>query len=120
MNGHRTPRYASISNAPFTNANTSDLDRKQRDGGHLASTSAIQNVLGMKSMRRIQALCHATNGESNVVRPSSHIRGLPLSSEYDSEIFRLALPALFSVLLDPLMSIVDTGELERVYVQSHY
>ena len=30
-------------------------------------------------------------------------------SPYDGEIFTLALPALFSVLIDPLMSIVDTA-----------
>ena len=27
----------------------------------------------------------------------------------DAEIFALAIPALFSVLLDPLLSLVDTG-----------
>ena len=32
-----------------------------------------------------------------------------LNSEYDKEIFGLAIPALGSILLDPLLSLVDTG-----------
>lgn len=34
-----------------------------------------------------------------------------LNSEYDSEIIGLAVPALGSILLDPFMSLVDTGQL---------
>ena len=30
-------------------------------------------------------------------------------SRYDADIFRLAIPALMSILLDPVMSLVDTG-----------
>ncbi|WZN66259.1 MatE efflux family protein [Chloropicon roscoffensis] len=37
-------------------------------------------------------------------------------SPYDGEIFTLALPALFSVLIDPLMSIVDTAIIGRIGV----
>lgn len=33
-----------------------------------------------------------------------------LRSEYDSEIVSLAIPALGSILVDPLLSLVDTGE----------
>ena len=33
-----------------------------------------------------------------------------LRSEYDSEIANLAIPALGSILVDPLLSLVDTGE----------
>ena len=33
-----------------------------------------------------------------------------LNSEYDSEIFGLAIPALGSILLDPFLSLVDTGK----------
>lgn len=37
------------------------------------------------------------------------IRGL-LHSKFDKDIFGLAVPALFSILLDPIMSLVDTGD----------
>ena len=33
----------------------------------------------------------------------------PVKVLRDAEIFALAIPALFSVLLDPLLSLVDTG-----------
>ena len=33
-----------------------------------------------------------------------------LNSEYDKEIIGLAIPALGSILLDPLLSLVDTGQ----------
>jgi len=38
------------------------------------------------------------------------------SSPYDAEIFKLAFPALFAVLLDPLMSMVDTAIIGRIGV----
>jgi len=38
------------------------------------------------------------------------------SSKYDAEIFSLAVPALLAVLLDPLMSIVDTAMIGRLGV----
>ena len=34
-----------------------------------------------------------------------------LFSEYDADIFGLAIPALFSILLDPLMTLTDSGKL---------
>lgn len=37
-----------------------------------------------------------------------------LTSKYDKEIFALAIPALFSVLLDPLLSLVDTAIVGRL------
>ncbi|KAL4548701.1 hypothetical protein Ndes2526B_g01254 [Nannochloris sp. 'desiccata'] len=37
-----------------------------------------------------------------------------LTSPYDKEIFKLAIPALFSMLLDPLMGMVDTAIVGRL------
>ncbi len=44
--------------------------------------------------------------------PRSRVASLlrVFKSRYDADIFRLAIPALMSILLDPVMSLVDTGE----------
>lgn len=41
-------------------------------------------------------------------------RGNLITSPYDKEIFALAVPALFSVLLDPMMGMVDTAIVGRL------
>ena len=42
-----------------------------------------------------------------------------LNSQYDSEIVGLAIPALGSILLDPFLSLVDTGKMHLHNVQMH-
>lgn len=41
-------------------------------------------------------------------------------SRHDVDIFRLAIPALCSTLLDPLMGLVDTGELSLLMVYAGF
>ena len=47
---------------------------------------------------------------------SSRWKTVFTASPYDGEIVKLALPALFAVLIDPLMSIVDTAIIGRIGV----
>ena len=42
-----------------------------------------------------------------------------LNSQYDSEIIGLAVPALGSILLDPFLSLVDTGKMHLHNIQMH-
>lgn len=42
-----------------------------------------------------------------------------LNSQYDSEIVGLAIPALGSILLDPFLSLVDTGTMYLHNIQMH-
>ncbi len=42
-----------------------------------------------------------------------------LNSQYDSEIVGLAIPALGSILLDPFLSLVDTGKMHLHNVLMH-
>lgn len=42
--------------------------------------------------------------EAGLINPSV------LNSEYDREIVGLAIPALGSILVDPMLSLVDTGQ----------
>lgn len=42
-----------------------------------------------------------------------------LNSQYDSEIVGLAIPALGSILLDPFLSLVDTGKMHLHNIQMH-
>ena len=50
--------------------------------------------------------------EAGLINPSI------LNSEYDREIVGLAIPALGSILLDPFLSLVDTGEILLCYKSS--
>ncbi len=47
-------------------------------------------------------------------QPGDHAPDSWLRSHYDSEIFRLAIPALAAVMLDPLMGLVDTAIVGRL------
>ncbi len=47
-------------------------------------------------------------------QPSHHAADTWLRSHYDGEIFRLAVPALAAVMLDPLMGLVDTAIVGRL------
>ena len=89
--------------------------------------------LGQGPRRLVSSACSAgegeggapSGGEESTSASASSAAGIgkgtaallpPLASPYDGEIFKLALPALFSVLLDPLMSIVDTAIIGRIGV----
>lgn len=50
------------------------------------------------------------HAESIRVPESGLLKSSWLKSNYDAEIFGLAIPALGSILLDPLLSLVDTGK----------
>lgn len=52
------------------------------------------------------------SGHADSVRvpESGLLKSTWLKSQYDAEIFGLAIPALGSIMLDPLLSLVDTGE----------
>ena len=47
-------------------------------------------------------------------QPSDHAADSWLRSHHDGEIFRLAIPALAAVMLDPLMGLVDTAIVGRL------
>ena len=52
----------------------------------------------------------SSHAESIRVPESGLLKSSWLKSNYDAEIFGLAIPALGSILLDPLLSLVDTGK----------
>jgi putative MATE family efflux protein len=51
---------------------------------------------------------------TNITKPTTSWIPKSLTSPYDKEIFSLAIPALISTLLDPLMGIVDTAIVGRL------
>ena len=65
--------------------------------------------------REVQAIAGAT--EDGFVQRASSSLVSSLHSVHDKDIFTLAIPALGSILLDPLMSLVDTGA-QVQYMQS--
>ena len=56
---------------------------------------------------RITAL--ADSGSESILTVAGRKGSALLYSRHDKDIFNLAVPALFSILLDPLMSLTDTG-----------
>jgi hypothetical protein len=57
-----------------------------------------------------RTVCLADGISGPLSLPTRIIRSVDLGlSRHDAEIFRLAIPALCSTLLDPLMGVVDTG-----------
>ena len=66
---------------------------------------------------RLQHITRAAYASADL--PSAErkwLSGLRLHSEFDAAIFGLAVPALFGLFLDPVMSFVETGE--SAYVQT--
>lgn len=72
---------------------------------------------------RITAL--ADSGAESILTVAGRKGSALLYSRHDRDIFNLAVPALFSILLDPLMSLTDTGPMPSVVlmlcsIQSFY
>ena len=68
-----------------------------------AGTSALRNAQGPDAESR-----------GGAEQPSDHAADSWLRSHHDGEIFRLAIPALAAVMLDPLMGLVDTAIVGRL------
>jgi len=73
-----------------------------------------RNVLGRLIVQSVASSGSGSQGLNRVEgKPTSLLRSI-----HDRDIVNLAVPALFSILLDPIMSLTDTGE--AVYPSSHY
>ena len=89
-----------------------------RDGNgateqHSVSASpADSRSAGTIGLRRALGPEAASRGRAE--QPSDHAADSWLRSHYDGEIFRLAVPALAAVMLDPLMGLVDTAIVGRL------
>ena len=51
----------------------------------------------------------ADSGSESILAVTLRKSGSLMYSRHDKDIFNLAIPALFSILLDPIMSLTDTG-----------
>ena len=79
--------------------------------------------------RNLQVKCQAVSdialpgpgghAEDVVLPEAGLLNPSVLNSQYDSEIVGLAVPALGSILLDPFLSLVDTGEMHLHNIQMH-
>jgi putative MATE family efflux protein len=84
------------------------------------STPLCKPTLPLRSISRRPLISHRTAAATADfgATPSSTTSALPiwarLTSPYDKEIFKLAIPALFSMLLDPVMGMVDTAIVGRL------
>ena len=109
--GSRLPTFASSSNARLAGRSwvpSGPLDRRAQIHG-----ASKQRVSVNTSKDRRTAPCKvfavADSGPGAALGVAWRKSSSLLHSRHDKEIFKLAVPALISILLDPIMSLTDTG-----------
>ena len=109
----RSPRPADIGCRRKAPVGESRMVRRGRDLlGSFSSTRWVCSASAGDDGDRGEVEGTSTSEREPALVASWKSRKFPLfpaRSPYDGEIFTLALPALLSVLIDPLMSIVDTA-----------
>lgn len=75
-----------------------------------SSSRRTCRVLRRSHRKSCKVFAIADSGSESVFAVALRKSSSLLYSRHDKDIFNLAIPALFSILLDPIMSLTDTGK----------